>query len=388
MTQFDIKLAKSRLMQVALSDASIAQLIQTGESILQCPMIFFSNNGIIWYCSKNMPKDSLLSSDGDYISKSELMQGAHISGYLRDQRKQYEAHIGKYYYLLSVIENQNHAIGYSWMLSKTPPPEGSKAIHLALCSLFSHLLSRQNDKERFSLLSPVEEALISILHDDITSYSLELQEAVFQGRNVKMFVIKDANDSTQIALDLTILEILRSSLRCQICFNFDNRIVALAPYHEHKDRKPSFMWVLEQYGLIAGGSHAFDRITQIKRAYCQAVEAMRYSTPTSRMTSYETVAFQILRGHFEKEEKKETLYNQAIIKLQTYDRQNGTKLLETLAAYLQSDKNVGQAAQMLGLHRNSVLHRLSRIQEAAAPYNAFDMDCVISLELLEANREG
>lgn len=47
--------------------------------------------------------------------------------------------------------------------------------------------------------------------------------------------------------------------------------------------------------------------------------------------------------------------------LKRSDRDHGTDLVRTLTVFLESNAQAGQAAEVLGLHRNSVRHRLARI---------------------------
>ncbi len=53
----------------------------------------------------------------------------------------------------------------------------------------------------------------------------------------------------------------------------------------------------------------------------------------------------------------------AVTKLESYDRKNGTELLETLHAYLVCRKSVGEAAASLSIHRNTVAKRLDKIND-------------------------
>lgn len=49
----------------------------------------------------------------------------------------------------------------------------------------------------------------------------------------------------------------------------------------------------------------------------------------------------------------------AIIKLlDGHDRSHGTELVRTLRAYVEADRSVSRAAEMLGVHRHTVLNRL------------------------------
>ena len=46
-----------------------------------------------------------------------------------------------------------------------------------------------------------------------------------------------------------------------------------------------------------------------------------------------------------------------------YDRTNGTELVRTLRAYLEADRNVGDSATALHVHRNTLRYRLHQIEE-------------------------
>ena len=53
----------------------------------------------------------------------------------------------------------------------------------------------------------------------------------------------------------------------------------------------------------------------------------------------------------------------AVLKLESYDRKNGTELLGTLHAYLSCHKNLSEAAAFLYVHRNTLTKRLERIND-------------------------
>lgn len=48
--------------------------------------------------------------------------------------------------------------------------------------------------------------------------------------------------------------------------------------------------------------------------------------------------------------------------LERYDKANGTDLLQTLEAYLESDLSTGSTAGRLGVHRHTVAYRLNQIE--------------------------
>lgn len=57
---------------------------------------------------------------------------------------------------------------------------------------------------------------------------------------------------------------------------------------------------------------------------------------------------------------------EALRPLVQYDRERGADLVKTLVCYIQQQGNTLATAERLFLHRNSVLYRLSRIQEIAS----------------------
>jgi PucR family transcriptional regulator, purine catabolism regulatory protein len=48
--------------------------------------------------------------------------------------------------------------------------------------------------------------------------------------------------------------------------------------------------------------------------------------------------------------------------LAAHDAENGTSLVASLRVLLEQDRNVTAAARSLGVHRNTVLHRIGQIQ--------------------------
>ena len=56
-------------------------------------------------------------------------------------------------------------------------------------------------------------------------------------------------------------------------------------------------------------------------------------------------------------------YSMVLKPLDDYDANNGTELVMTLSAYLESGQNVSQASKKLYIHRNTMIHRMDQIWE-------------------------
>ncbi len=59
----------------------------------------------------------------------------------------------------------------------------------------------------------------------------------------------------------------------------------------------------------------------------------------------------------------ETMYHPMVRRLMSYDLENNTDYLETFKVYLNNNCNVTETASQLYMHRNTLLHRIKRIEE-------------------------
>lgn len=85
----------------------------------------------------------------------------------------------------------------------------------------------------------------------------------------------------------------------------------------------------------------------------------------------------------------------AAIRLDEYDRQNGTELLVTLEKYLANNRSVQKAGDELFIHRNTINYRLKKIEEISGISLDFSSDhlhllvsCIVLRTLREMNPAG
>jgi PucR family transcriptional regulator, purine catabolism regulatory protein len=74
------------------------------------------------------------------------------------------------------------------------------------------------------------------------------------------------------------------------------------------------------------------------------------------------------------------LYTQALGALLDYDRQNNADLVSTLDAFFAANGSPKEAAERLGVHRNTVLYRLDRIRDITG-YDLDDAGLRLRLQL-------
>ena len=121
---------------------------------------------------------------------------------------------------------------------------------------------------------------------------------------------------------------------------------------------------LEQRRLRCSVSKSFDRITKITAAYqqCQAAYGLE-SDLKKRLILYEDYWLQHL---FETCSKTSPLDNfcSPVIKQIAAKKQTGSASpLEILKTYLESDRQLTQAAEILHMHRNNVLYHITKLEK-------------------------
>lgn len=123
---------------------------------------------------------------------------------------------------------------------------------------------------------------------------------------------------------------------------------------------------LDGSGLIAGVSQPGRNFRSLAARHRQAMKAIQMgrllhgSGPLFYYDRYSIYhALELCQSGIDLRE----LCHAAVLKLERYDRMNGTALMGTLHAYLASGKNASEAAAALYIHRNTLTKRLEKIND-------------------------
>lgn len=145
--------------------------------------------------------------------------------------------------------------------------------------------------------------------------------------------------------------------------------------------------LLEKYSAQCGVSEPFRYFPDLYSAYIQATRAQAIGyrkqmlgncwnfdpgvwelvkEPDSRIYRYEDILVHYMvhmahKGTFDVFQR--TRFNEAVEQLERYDREHGTNHLQVLYVYLQCERRATAAGDMLRMHRNNVLYRISKIEE-------------------------
>ena len=139
---------------------------------------------------------------------------------------------------------------------------------------------------------------------------------------------------------------------------------------ETEDNVQHILSEIQKFCIInnmrAGISSAFYKAEDIRRCHRQALDAMAMGTtitPEKTMEYYDKLRIYRMIASSGRSFEASDLIPDCLKKLINYDRKNNTTLVETLEYYIYAVKNSKKAAEMLHIHRNTLLYRLEKIYE-------------------------
>lgn len=118
--------------------------------------------------------------------------------------------------------------------------------------------------------------------------------------------------------------------------------------------------------ILIGISDAFYNITNTKKNFTNAQYALHYAAmagKTSGIAKFDDFKlFHLASLVNDNQDLSEYMMNR-IREIEQYDIKNNSEYLNTLRVYLHYNKNVGDMAEALFIHKNTVLYRIKRLQE-------------------------
>lgn len=164
--------------------------------------------------------------------------------------------------------------------------------------------------------------------------------------------------------------LLRERFPDATIFLYGEQIKFIIGVHDESTHERLILHQIEEYfqahELVAGVSQLGRNFHSLAARHRQAMKAIQMGAllggagPLYYYDNYSV--YHALELSSEKIDLRE-LCHTAVLKLEQYDRKNGTALMGTLHAYLASGKNVSEAASALYIHRNTLAKRLEKIND-------------------------
>lgn len=179
-----------------------------------------------------------------------------------------------------------------------------------------------------------------------------------------------ASSDTRVVIDEVHENLRRLLVRNQLAAPTlirDNTIVCLCPSDEHLTQPQSLLQTLATNVPVGAGlSTIAQTATQWSRAYDEADQALllgRQLFGPRSFTSFSDLGVYRLLLELRDSAELQSFYHETLGTLIEHDRSNSGELLQTLEGYFAALGNLHQAADLLHIHRNTLIYRLRRIGE-------------------------
>ncbi len=150
----------------------------------------------------------------------------------------------------------------------------------------------------------------------------------------------------------------------------DETIVCFCPSDEQLTQPYRLLRALEaEVPVNAGVSTLAETAGQWLRAYDEAEQALllgRQLFGPGNITAFSDLGVYRLLLELRNSSELQSFYLQTLGALTEHDRENGTEFLHTLEGYFAALGNLHQAADLLHIHRNTLIYRLRRIAEVSS----------------------
>lgn len=119
-------------------------------------------------------------------------------------------------------------------------------------------------------------------------------------------------------------------------------------------------------GLHGGLSDPFEDLFLAPGYFQQAINALKIGKslqPEEPVAEYDTYKFHDLALAAGDKNQIQQFFTQSYRQIEAYDQQHGTQYLETIRAYLACDRHLDTTADLLYIHKNTVVYRIKKIKE-------------------------
>jgi sugar diacid utilization regulator len=267
--------------------------------------------------------------------------------------------------------------GYIWIIAGKTPFDSvdflavERAAHIAAL-----ILSREQSV--YAAEQRLKASLVENLMDPSGTQSpFALQEIMQQfglrgGCRVILLEQQNTSSSSRIGLLRIAEEVLTDKNLSGTALEWGGRLLVLANPSGEIPAEEAARFIVEKRAsrggrLAAGISAPVSEPGGVRAAYQQALQALQTGLSLGRdkpgVWSYERLGYLPWLHSFPAEMRTRNPYRQLVDEINRYDQQNTTNFLSTLESYLNNHQNQAGTARDLFIHRNSLLKRLTRIQE-------------------------
>ena len=150
---------------------------------------------------------------------------------------------------------------------------------------------------------------------------------------------------------------------------YNQNVVVLASCENDRHFQEIELRTLREFinsnNLQAGISRPFLKLADVKEYYLESIKAIKLGNLMNKEQNfyrYEDYLIFDLINNYSEAEKCQKYIHHSLIRLIEYDKENGTDYVRSFYTYLCNFKNVKASATILNIHRNTLFHRLEKIE--------------------------
>lgn len=365
----------------ALSTGGLQSIMEAAHEVMQLP-IFLHDSAFNQLAAS--PNEKI----GDYFWDLSLENGGfpretimlfYDQGFMQaasDSREPYYVDWGDCTVrprIQGVVRVNGVVEGYITLLC---PKEFCTADHMKATTLITNACAIEMERSKNRNLS--ENPLFKVFMHDLVKGRVRSREALdmwthrlpasFRGA-FRLFAVRTPAPNMAVvqkylidlldSLHVRHIEMIENDLLCLLLYALDGRSAPDRAREELQVR-------LEGLQAKVGISDRFGDILQFGACMEQAAAALTSGMaldPESTLYFYEDYRFPFIMRTLAGQVSEANLLAPGIARLADYDRQYKTSYLETLERYVLENRNSKKTLEALGIHRNTLLYRLSKIEE-------------------------
>ncbi|WP_426350053.1 PucR family transcriptional regulator [Alloiococcus sp. CFN-8] len=275
--------------------------------------------------------------------------------------------------IVGKIKINDNIIGYIGVLENN---RKLKTEDVQITELLCDVIASEMQKSKlYDNLTGVkhEFLIVDLLEERIGNESMakERAKALFPVVNKNIFVA--AVNIVENSTNSRLLSYLRWTFEvnlpsCKSAYYNENIILVIntKSNNQWQEIKKSLINILKRNNLIAGLSIRFENIIDIRKYYIQAERASKLGKLLKKdavLFDYDDLYVHDMLNNLNKDINPKDFCHPGILKIQDYDKSYGTDYYTTLYEYLICGGNITLTANRLFTHRNTVVHRIAKIQE-------------------------
>ena len=223
--------------------------------------------------------------------------------------------------------------------------------------------------KKMSVLEQITRKLIDgvpIAPEKIAAYESNIQKSM-QGRFVVLSILPP-DDLRKMSVDY-VCQALHNRYPNLVIFQHENYLLGIKDFSNCAIGYDRFVELLKldmnEFGLKMGISNRFNHLRHVRNYYQQALCALEYGIATSQENAlyfFEQYALRYMLINSSGSFPARYLCPQSMIALQKYNESSNVDYWHTLRCYLDSERSIAHTSKTLGIHRNTMIQRIERLQ--------------------------